>query len=100
VKADRSVAAMFAELSVPVVSEEMNVPLIKSIDLQLAARGESYSDFGEVVKPKIAGSWVIVDAIKLRSSWSQSYRAPNLAQFYSAGTQVANTRKSGRAIKS
>lgn len=92
VKADRSVAAMFAELSVPVVSEEMNVPLIKSIDLQLAARGESYSDFGEVVKPKIAGSWVIVDAIKLRSSWSQSYRAPNLAQFYSAGTQVANTR--------
>jgi outer membrane cobalamin receptor len=43
-------------------------------------------------EPKIAGSWVIVDAIKLRSSWSQSYRAPNLAQFYSAGTQVANTR--------
>jgi outer membrane receptor protein involved in Fe transport len=34
----------------------------------------------------------VVDGIKFRSSWSQSFRAPNLAQFYSAGTQVANTR--------
>ena len=32
------------------------------------------------------------DGPKVRSSRSQSYRAPNLAQFYSAGTQVANTR--------
>jgi iron complex outermembrane receptor protein len=92
VKARRTIAAAFIELAVPLISEEMNVPLIQSLDLQLAARDEHYSDFGNVLKPKIAGVWSVMDQLKFRSSWSQSYRAPNLAQFYSAGTQVANTR--------
>ncbi len=92
VKADRSVGAAFVEFSVPVISEEMKIPLVRSIDLQLAARNEHYSDFGNVLKPKVAGSWNVVKGFKFRSSWSQSYRAPNLAQFYSSGTQVSNTR--------
>lgn len=92
VSADRTVAAAFAEFAVPVVSEEMNIPLVRSIDLQLAVRGENYSDFGEVLKPKAAASWSIIKGVKIRSSWSESYRAPNLAQFYSSGTQVTNTR--------
>lgn len=92
VRASRTVAAAYIELAVPIISEEMNVPLVKSLDLQLAARDEHYSDFGNVLKPKVAGILVVQDWLKLRSSWSQSYRAPNLAQFYSAGTQVANTR--------
>lgn len=70
----------------------MEIPLIQSIDLQLAARDEHYSDFGNVFKTKVAGAWTVMDGIKLRSAWSQNFRAPNLAQFYSAGTQVANTR--------
>jgi iron complex outermembrane recepter protein len=92
VKANRTVASAFIELAVPVISEDMNIPLIQSIDLQLAARNERYSDFGNVLKPKVAGVWSVIDGLKFRSSWSQSFRAPNLAQFYSAGTQVANTR--------
>lgn len=88
----RTVASAYVELAVPVVSDDMNVPLVQSLDLQLAARDEHYSDFGNVLKPKVAGVWSVVDGIKFRSSWSQSFRAPNLAQFYSAGTQVANTR--------
>lgn len=92
VKARRTVAAAYIELAVPVISEDMNVPLMKSLDLQLAARDEHYSDFGNVLKPKVAAVWSMFDQLKLRGSWSQSYRAPNLAQFYSAGTQVANTR--------
>jgi outer membrane receptor protein involved in Fe transport len=92
VKADRTVSGTFIEFSVPVVSEEMKIPLVKSIDLQLAARDEYYSDFGNVLKPKVAGTWEIFDGLKFRTSWSQSYRAPNLAQFYSTGTQVTNSR--------
>lgn len=92
VKARRTIAAAFIELAVPLISDEMNVPLIQSLDLQLAARDEHYSDFGNVLKPKVAGVWSVMDQLKFRGSWSQSYRAPNLAQFYSAGTQVANTR--------
>ena len=92
VKAHRSVISAYAELAVPVISEDMNIPLVQSLDIQLAARDEHYSDFGNVLKSKIAGAWTLMDGIKFRSAWSQSFRAPNLAQFYSAGTQVANTR--------
>ncbi|MFN5645623.1 MAG: TonB-dependent receptor domain-containing protein [Sphingomonadales bacterium] len=92
VKADRTVAAAYVEFAVPVISEDMNIPLISSLDLQLAARDEYYSDFGNVLKPKVAGFLKVMDGLRFRSSWSQSFRAPNLAQYYSAGTQVANTR--------
>lgn len=92
VKASRTVASAFLEFAVPIVSPEMNIPLVRAIDLQLAARNENYSDFGNVLKPKIAASWDLFEGFRLRGSWSESFRAPNLPQFYSAGTQVANTR--------
>jgi iron complex outermembrane receptor protein len=92
VKAHRTVSSAFVEFALPVVSDEMDIPLVKSLDFQLAARDEYYSDFGNVLKAKLAGAWGVVDALKIRASWSQSFRAPNLAQFYSAGTQVSNTR--------
>ena len=92
VSAHRTVSAAYVELAVPVVSPEMKFPLVRSLDFQLAARDEYYSDFGNVFKPKVAGSWEVIEGVKFRSSWSQSFRAPNLAQFYSAGTQVSNTR--------
>ncbi len=88
----RTVASAYIEFAVPLISADMNIPLVQSLDLQLAARDEHYSDFGNVFKPKVAGVWEVMDGIKFRSSWSKSFRAPNLAQFYSAGTQVANTR--------
>jgi outer membrane receptor protein involved in Fe transport len=92
VKASRTVASAFLELAVPVISPEMRIPLVRSIDVQLAARNEHYSDFGNVLKPKVAASWDLFEGIRLRGSLSKSFRAPNLPQFYSAGTQVANTR--------
>lgn len=79
-RGSRSVFSAFAELAVPVVSPEMNVPLVHRLDLQLAARFEEYSDFGSVAKPKIAAAWDIIDGLRLRGSWSQGFRAPNLEQ--------------------
>ncbi len=92
VRAHRTVIAGYIELAVPIVSAEMKIPLIRSLNFQLAARDENYSDFGNVLKPKIAGLWEVFKGVSLRSSWSQSFRAPNLPQFYSSGTQVSNTR--------
>ncbi|HEY1071872.1 TonB-dependent receptor plug domain-containing protein, partial [Brevundimonas sp.] len=50
----RNVYSAFAELAVPVVSPEMEVPFVKSIDMQLAGRVEHYSLFGSVAAPKVA----------------------------------------------
>ena len=64
----------------PVVSPEMNIPLVRRFDLQLAGRFEHYSDFGSVFKPKAAAAWDVIDGLRMRGSYSQGFRAPNLEQ--------------------
>ncbi|MEH6699304.1 MAG: TonB-dependent receptor [Brevundimonas sp.] len=76
----RDVFGAFVEFAVPVVSPEMNIPLVRSLDVQLAGRFENYSDFGSVAKPKIALAWDIVDGVRVRASYSEGFRAPNLEQ--------------------
>lgn len=76
----RTVAGAFVEFAVPVVSPEMNIPLIYSLDMQIAGRFEEYSDFGSVAKPKIAVAWDVIDGLRFRGSYSEGFRAPNLEQ--------------------
>ncbi|WP_288758267.1 TonB-dependent receptor, partial [uncultured Brevundimonas sp.] len=77
---EREVYSAYVEFAVPVVSPEMNVPLVRSLDFQIAGRYEHYSDFGDVAKPKIAMAWDIIDGVRVRGSYSQGFRAPNLEQ--------------------
>jgi iron complex outermembrane recepter protein len=79
-KNDRNVYSAYLELAVPVVSAEMKVPLVRSLEFQLAGRYENYSDVGDVAKPKIAGAWTIVNGVRFRSAWSQAFKAPTLEQ--------------------
>jgi outer membrane receptor protein involved in Fe transport len=81
---ERTVTSAYIEFAVPVVSPEMNIPLVRSFDLQIAGRAEHYSDFGDVAKPKIAASWDIFDGLRLRGSYSEGFRAPNLEQVNTA----------------
>ena len=76
----RTVFSAFGELAIPVVSPDMNIPLVRRIDVQLAGRYEHYSDFGSVAKPKIAAAWDLFDGVRLRGSYSKGFRAPNLEQ--------------------
>ncbi|MCL7714084.1 TonB-dependent receptor [Stenotrophomonas mori] len=88
----RTVAGLFAELSVPLVSPEMEVPLVRSLDLQVAGRAERYNDFGSVAKPKLALGWQIFDGLTLRSSWAKGFRAPNLEQINATVVSRSNNR--------
>lgn len=76
----RTVTGAFLEFAVPVVSPEMNVPLVRSLDMQIAGRFEDYSDFGSVTKPKVAVAWDLFDGFRVRGSYSEGFRAPNLEQ--------------------
>ncbi|WNO53632.1 TonB-dependent receptor domain-containing protein [Stakelama saccharophila] len=80
----RNVFSAYGELAVPVISKDMHVPLVRSIELQLAGRYEHYSDFGGIFRPKIAGSWDVISGVRLRASWSKGFRAPNLEQLHAA----------------
>lgn len=77
-KGSRDVFSSYIELAVPVVSPDMNIPLVQSVDMQLAGRYENYSDFGDVAKPKVALVWDVIDDLRFRASWQQGFRAPNL----------------------
>ncbi|MBN8814406.1 MAG: TonB-dependent receptor [Sphingomonas sp.] len=90
-RGNRTVFSAFGELAVPVISPEMKVPLIRRLDVQLAGRYEHYSDFGSVAKPKVAAAWDLVDGIRLRGSWSQGFRAPNLEQLNAVAFSRLNT---------
>jgi iron complex outermembrane receptor protein len=74
----RSVASLFSELAIPIVSPDSGIALIRKVDLQLAARIEHYSDFGNVTRPKAALAWNIVRGVLARASWERGFKAPNL----------------------
>jgi outer membrane receptor protein involved in Fe transport len=66
----RDVSSLFGELQ---------VPLHETLDVQLAARFEDFSDIGKsTTVGKVAFGWRPVDEILIRGSWSQAYRVPNL----------------------
>jgi iron complex outermembrane receptor protein len=78
---DRDIIGGFAEFYVPVFSPQMAIPGFSSLEVQLAARAERYSDFGSTVNPKIGLAWrPVPDWILLRGSWSTGFRAPSLVQ--------------------
>lgn len=74
----RDVYSAFAEFAVPVISPEMNIPLVREVNVQLAGRYEHYSDFGDVAKPKVAVAWDVIKGVRLRATWEQGFKAPNL----------------------
>lgn len=58
----------------------------------VAARGESYSDFGETATGKFSARYDVTDGFALRGTVSTGFRAPSLQQSYYTLTQpqVAN----------
>ena len=65
----RDVTSIFTEFAIPVLD---------SLDVQLAYRYENFSDVGSTTVPKIAFGWRPTDWFMLRGSWSEAFRAPNL----------------------
>jgi len=76
---DRDVTSAFVELSVPLLADK---PGFHSLELSLAGRFEDFSDFGNTTKPKFGLSWYPVNWILVRGSYSEGFKAPNLAQLF------------------
>ncbi len=65
----RNVKAVFTELS---------VPIFKSLEAQLAARYDRYSDVGGTLNPKVGLRFQPAKEIMFRTSYSTGFRAPSL----------------------
>ncbi|MEL7446971.1 MAG: TonB-dependent receptor, partial [Pseudomonadota bacterium] len=88
---NREVYSAFAEALVPLVSPDMDIPLVDTLELQVAARFEEFSDSTSAFVPRAAVAWRPIGDILLRGAWSQGFRAPNLIQINDQGTTRSNS---------
>jgi outer membrane receptor protein involved in Fe transport len=61
---------------------EFNVPILYTLEAQLAARYEDYSDFGSHTSPKLALAWRPGNTLLVRASYGESFRAPYFYQLF------------------
>ncbi len=64
--------------NIEAVFGELNMPLIKDLEVQLAARYDNYSDVGHTTNPKIGVRYQPTKQLLLRGSASTGFRAPTL----------------------
>ena len=87
----RQVKSVYSELFVPLVSARNAVPLVKRLELSLAARYERYSDFGSTTNPKVGVRWAANDVLSLNSTYGTSFRAPSLVDNLGSLTNLSLT---------
>jgi iron complex outermembrane receptor protein len=69
----RNIAAMFAEVDLPLTNE---------LDIDLAVRGDRYTDFGGTVNPKASFRYQPAKMLMFRGSASTGFRAPTVFDRY------------------
>ncbi|AVA12934.1 TonB-dependent receptor domain-containing protein [Sphingopyxis sp. MG] len=74
----RNALSGYVEVAVPLVSEDMGVPLMKRLDLSLSGRYDHYNDVGGTTNPKIAANWEVVSGLRLRGNYATAFVAPPL----------------------
>lgn len=103
-KYQRDVDAVFVELGIPIVTSTMNVPFVRSLDLDIAWRREWFDDKDQFThathsynnenpdenfggSPRVSLRYQPVPDLTLRASWGQSFRSGSLNAQFSPVTQ-------------
>ncbi len=68
---DRNSTAVFAEVG---------LPILRSLEGQLAVRSDRYSDYGNSTVPKIGLKWKVSPQLVIRGNWGEGFRAPTLPE--------------------
>jgi iron complex outermembrane recepter protein len=84
----RNVWAGFAQVNVPIFSEQNALPLLRRLEFEASWRHDQYDDVGGTSNAKLAFNWAPIDDLTIRGGWGQSFRAPNFGEF-SAISNVA-----------
>lgn len=80
IHAKQNVESAYAEVALPLVTRDNSFFLVDSLELGAAVRHERFSIHGQSTTPKFSVLWGPAPWLKLRASYNQSFRAPNLAQ--------------------
>lgn len=60
------------------VYTELNVPVLKDLEITGALRYDRYSDVGNTVNPKVGFRWQPLQQVLVRGAYSTGFRAPSL----------------------
>jgi iron complex outermembrane receptor protein len=80
----RNVYAVYAEL---------NMPIIKDLDITAALRYDKFSDFGNTTNPKVGFRYQPTKQVLFRGSYSTGFRAPSLYEINSSQTYSNTTQQ-------
>ncbi|HEY1890641.1 MAG TPA: TonB-dependent receptor [Steroidobacteraceae bacterium] len=84
-------SAVAAARTAQAIFVELDVPISKSIDLDIADREDRYSDFGDTNNGKLAIRWQPASFVTFRGTASTGFRAPTLFNLYSPNFLAAAT---------
>jgi iron complex outermembrane receptor protein len=59
---------------------ELNIPVTRALEAQLAMRADRYSDYGASNTPKLGIKWKVLPTVAFRGSWAKGFRAPSLTE--------------------
>ena len=59
---------------------ELRLPILKNLEMQLAARYDHYSDYGSSTVPKVGIKYTPIDTLALRGNVGKGFRAPTLPE--------------------
>jgi iron complex outermembrane receptor protein len=76
---DRTITSAFAETVVPLVSADWEIPVLHKVDLSIAVRYDDFSDVGDTTNPKYGINWDLMDGLRLRANYAESFVAPPIA---------------------
>jgi iron complex outermembrane recepter protein len=65
---------------------ELNVPLARSLELNLAVRHDDYQNVGSSTNPKVGLRWAPTRQLLLRTSYGKGFRAPSLLDLHAPAT--------------
>ena len=84
----QTIFASFAQLNVPIVGKDNDIPLIESLEFELSGRIDNYSTFGVTKNPKISATWNVAEGLTLRATLGTSFRAPSFTNLGSNGATI------------
>ncbi len=107
--ATNDVGAAYAELRLPLIGRDMDVPLIQNLDISANARYDRYAYEGPIgtvdnvpfaeggqviegksrfdrVSPRIGFAWTPVSGLSFRGSWSSNFTPPPFSSLYNVSS--------------
>ena len=70
------------EYSVDEAYVEFSLPIIEDLELSIATRYSDYSNFGDTTNSKVGIKYDVTDDLAIRGTWSEAFRAPNVAELF------------------